>query len=185
MSRFVDSVITYRILQLLTTPFENTDAYRLGIIDNKGKELKSMRDLNTVQEKDAYTLLHRLVFRLKKIVERVPIENKKLASFAAALSLIKEQFEQEHEPIDLEHKFISRINQVTEEEILCTQRLLEHKYLLPFKIFAEEAPANNAQATPGIDSFIPGAVGSRQNVLLRRKKGKNVSYNSNAFSKNK
>ena len=70
MGRFVDSVIALRILRLLTTPFDQTDAYRLGIIDEKGKELKSMSDLHTVEERDAYTLLHRLVFRLKKMLEK-------------------------------------------------------------------------------------------------------------------
>ena len=76
MGRFVDSVIAFRILRLLTTPFSDTEAYRLGIIDEKGKELKKMAQLNTTAERDAYTILHRMVFRLKKIVEKVPIDNK-------------------------------------------------------------------------------------------------------------
>jgi len=101
MGRFVDSVIAYRILRLLTTPFEETDAFRLGIIDAKGKELKKMRDLNTVEERDAYSILHRMVYRIKRIIEKVPIDNKKIATFAAALSLIKEHAEDKSEPIDL------------------------------------------------------------------------------------
>ena len=40
-----DLVYTLRFLKLLTTPFEKTKAYELGIIDDKGKELKKMRDL--------------------------------------------------------------------------------------------------------------------------------------------
>ena len=90
MGKFVDSIIAYRILKLLVTPFDQTDAYKLGIIDAKGKELKRMQELNSVNERDAYTLLHRLVFRLKKIIEKVPIDNKKLLSLAAAYALIKE-----------------------------------------------------------------------------------------------
>ena len=39
MGKFVDSIIAYRILKLLVTPFEDTEAYKLGIIDNKGKEI--------------------------------------------------------------------------------------------------------------------------------------------------
>ena len=88
MGKFVDSLITYRILKLLVTPFDKTDAYKLGIIDAKGKELKRMRELNSVNERDAYTLLHRLVFRIKKIIEKVPIDNKKILSLAAAYALI-------------------------------------------------------------------------------------------------
>ena len=48
MGRFVDSIIAYRILRMLTTPFNETDAYRLGIIDDKGKELKKMGSLNSM-----------------------------------------------------------------------------------------------------------------------------------------
>ena len=54
MGRFVDSVITYRILKLLVTPFDKTKAFQLGIIDSKGKELKKMRQLNTVAEKKSH-----------------------------------------------------------------------------------------------------------------------------------
>jgi hypothetical protein len=111
MGKFVDSIIAYRILKLLVTPFEDTEAYKLGIIDNKGKELIKMRNLNSVIERDSYTLLHRLVFRIKRIIEKIPIENKKILSFAAALSLVKEELENNHEPIDLEIKFINIMNE--------------------------------------------------------------------------
>ena len=68
MGQFVDNIIAYKILNLLVTPFENTDAFKLGIIDKNGKELKPMSALHTVQEREAYTLLHRSVFRIKKII---------------------------------------------------------------------------------------------------------------------
>ena len=44
MGRFVDSIITYRILHKLVTPFDQTDAYKLGIIDQYGNPLKKDRD---------------------------------------------------------------------------------------------------------------------------------------------
>ena len=68
MGRLVDSVIAYRILRMLTIPFIETDAYKLGIIDAKGKELIPMRSLNSVKERDAYTILHRMIFRIKRII---------------------------------------------------------------------------------------------------------------------
>ena len=74
MTRFVDSLIAYRILRMLTTAFEDTDAYRLGIIDKKGKELKKMSQLNSADEKDAYSILHRMIFRIKRIIEKVPVD---------------------------------------------------------------------------------------------------------------
>ena len=165
MSRFVDSIIAYRILRMLTTPFEETDAYRLGIIDRTGKELKRMRELNSVDEKDAYSILHRMVFRLKRIIEKVPVENKKLASFAAALALIKEHADTKSEPIDLELQYLNKLSQDLTEDIKFIQKYQSNKYILPFKAFAEEAPANNAQATPGIAGLGPDLV-----VVKKRKK---------------
>lgn len=169
MSRFVDSLITYRILRLLTTPFEETDAFKLGIIDSKGKELKKMSQLNSVQERDAYTILHRLVYRLKKIIERVPIENKKILSYAAALALIKEQYSAGSEPINLEELYLEKLNTHLDEEIQYIHDTLNNTYTLTFKQFLEDAPANNA-GTPGVAGFTPDTVGVPVSVQKKRKK---------------
>lgn len=157
MGRFVDSLIAYRILKLLVTPFDQTDAYKLGIIDAKGKELKRMQELNSVDERDAYTLLHRLVFRLKKIIEKVPIDNKKILSLAAAYALIKENLDQNNEPMDLETQYINKLNEELQSEVMIVEEFLYEKKLFTFKQFNEEgegmaaaAPANNAAVTSGI-----------------------------------
>lgn len=160
MGRFVDSVIALRILRLLTTPFDQTDAYRLGIIDEKGNELKKMRDLHTVEERDAYTLLHRLVYRLKRIIEKVPLQNKKLLSFAAAYSLIKESLDEGKEPIDLEMRFINKLTENLDTEISLVEEYLNDNKIFTFKQFSEEmgagaVAANNAAASPGIAGLPP------------------------------
>jgi len=51
----------YKFLRILTTPWENTDAFKLGIIDEKGGILKKKRTLLKIEEKEAYTMMHRLV----------------------------------------------------------------------------------------------------------------------------
>lgn len=164
MGRFVDSIIALRILNLLVTPFDRTPAYKLGIIDNKGKELKKMTDLRSVQERDAYTLLHRLVYRLKRIIEKVPIENKKLVSLTAAYALIRENLEINHEPIDLEIKFINKLGSDLTEEISFVEKILNEDKMLTFKQYTEEmgagavsggAATNNAAVTPGIGGLPP------------------------------
>jgi hypothetical protein len=171
MGQFVDNLIAYRILNLLVTPFENTEAYKLGIIDKKGKELKPMSALNTVQEREAYTLLHRLVYRLKKIVEKIPIENKRLLSLAAAYSLIRESLEQNHEPIDLENKFLLKSTQSLDEEVLLVKEYFSNKKMYTFRQYTENlgiAPANNAAASPGV-AGVTGEPPVGKRKLLRRK----------------
>lgn len=158
MGRFVDNIIAFRILRILTTPFKETDAYRLGIIDERGKELKRMRDLHTDQELEAYTLLHRLVFRIKRIIEKVPIENKKIVSYAAAISLVKEHLDHNNEPADLEARYVIRSRADLTEEIQWVQNNITANNLFTFKQFSEDlgggatvAPANNIAFSGGID----------------------------------
>jgi len=81
----------YQFLKKLVTPFEKTEAFKLGIIDKDGKILKKRRDLETKEEKAAYNLSDTLVWNLKKIMGKIPFGKSKLASYAAALWLIKEQ----------------------------------------------------------------------------------------------
>lgn len=156
MGKFVDSIIAFRILNMLVTPFENTEAFRLGIIDAKGKELKPMRDLNTVEERDAYTLLHRLVFRLKRIINKVPIENKKLVSLAAAYSLVREELNNGKESMNLEEKFLKRLDEDLTKELQEINEAMDKNKIFTFKQFNEEmgagpaVAANNAMATAGV-----------------------------------
>ena len=89
-STAIDAFITFRFLKLLVTPFNKTEAYKLGIIDERGKVLKKYRTLERIEERQAYTILHRLVFNIKKLIEKVPGGKSRLASYAAALFLIKE-----------------------------------------------------------------------------------------------
>lgn len=91
ISRAADTYYTYRLVRTLATDWTDQEAYELGIIDEKGKVLRKSNTLKTTEEKSAYTLFHRLSFNLKRILEALPFGKSKLASFAAALFLIKEE----------------------------------------------------------------------------------------------
>jgi len=95
IKRAGDLVYTFRFLRLLTTSFEDTEAFKLGIIDKDGKRQKSFT-LDNMEDRDNYrnyyTPFHRLVFNIKKIMAKAPGGGSKLASYAAALFLLKEKF---------------------------------------------------------------------------------------------
>ena len=88
MGRAIDLLFTYRVIKLLVTPFEKTKAFELGIIDKKGKVLRKARTLRTGDEKNAYTLLHRFVFNLKRLIHMVPGGKSKIGTYAAALVML-------------------------------------------------------------------------------------------------
>ena len=90
ISKAADVYYTYRFIKTLTTPWEKTDAYAMGIIDKDGNPLKKSSQLRTSREKDSYTVFHRLVFNLKRIFTRLPFARSALGSYAAAMFLLKE-----------------------------------------------------------------------------------------------
>jgi len=90
-----NAFVAYKFIKILSMPWEKTEAFKFGIIDKDGKVLKKMKDLRTSEEKKSYTIFHRLIWNLKKILEKLPIFKSRLASFAAALYLIKEQADPE------------------------------------------------------------------------------------------
>ena len=127
MSRIVDNVIAYRILTMLVRPFVETDAYRLGIIDSKGKNLIKPSELNSDQ-KDAYTVLHRLVFNMKKIINRLPGGENKLKSIVSALFLIKEYYETNNRSTSLmEERFhkLMGMDVILAEETLAVEQFIK------------------------------------------------------------
>jgi hypothetical protein len=167
MSRFVDAVITYRILRKLTTPFDETDAYRLGIIDAQGRVLKKWNDLNTVDERDAYTILDRMIFRLKRIIQKVPVENRRISSYAAALSLVREHAHDQTEYVHLERDFIRTT--VTEQDLQETANYLNGNSMLTFRMYTEEivnavGGGFSSQATPNPNPNLAG-----RDIMLGKK----------------
>ena len=86
MSRAIDLIITYRVVKMLVTPFNKFKAYDLGIIDADGKVLRKFKEVKG-NERKHYTMLHRFVFKLKRILQKVGLGSR-LGSFAVALALL-------------------------------------------------------------------------------------------------
>ena len=92
MSRVIDALIAYRLVKLLVTPFNKTDAYKLGIIDDKGKVLIKSKKITNQKQRKAYTLLIRFVFNLKKLLRKVGIRCPIGSAAAAAIAFFKEEY---------------------------------------------------------------------------------------------
>ena len=108
-NRVIDSLIVFRILKMLTTPFKKMKAYKFGFIDERGNRIKKIKDDDgkeidnnpvTTDEKNSLTPLHRLVFNLKKIIEKVPFGKSAFASYAVALLLLKEEMNLPSDQVD-------------------------------------------------------------------------------------
>ena len=144
MSRAIDLIITYRVVKMLVTPFKKFKAFELGIIDEKGKSLRKMKEVKGSERKH-YTMLHRFVFNLKRILQKAGLGGR-LGTFAVALAtLIREnkEFEQHQKLIE------SKVVKYLKEQKLYEELLQEEGHIVGNKQITEK-PINTCF---GIDLY--------------------------------
>ncbi len=106
MSRIIDGLIAWRLIKLLTTRFDRTEAYKLGIIDDKGKVLIKSKDIKDKKQRNAYTLLIRFVFNLKRMLGKIGLKSRLGSAAAAAIAFFKEQYGENPEVEKQVYKYI-------------------------------------------------------------------------------
>ena len=168
MGRAIDLFVTYRFLKLLTTPFEKTEAFKLGIIDDDGNRImqkgvkKPEVELVTTQQKNAYTILHKLVFNIKKIFAKVPGLRTKVGTYAAALFLLKDTFKESVDDPDMfEKEFMKYLkendiefdNSISEEVIGFGEILPKGEYVLVNDILNKEEEELSAKKGDKVVAF--------------------------------
>ena len=171
MGRAVDLFVTYRFIKLLTTPFKKTDAYKLGIIDENGHRVmkqvtRSKKEpavpLNNDETKNAYTILHKLIFNIKKLFARVPGLRTKVGTYAAALFLLKDTFKEHVEDPDMfEKEFMKYLREnnveldrdISEEVVGFGELLPKGEYVLVNDILNKEEEELTAKKGDKVIAF--------------------------------
>ena len=141
MAQAVDLFMTYQFIKRLATPFDETEAFNLGLIDEKGKRLKKAK---TSDEKAAMTPFDRMIFNMKRLLNRLPGGESKIKTYAAAILLLRE--EQDHTYKNLLEE-IDKLNKSSAKSL---------------KDIREDAPANATGA---------GVVGTGDNPVHRSNRG--------------
>lgn len=126
-SKAVDLYVIYQIIKRISTPFKDTDAFKLGLIDEKGKKLKKA---TSREEKDALTYFDRFVFNIKRVMAKVGLDTR-VGTYAAALFLLKES-ERHGEPTE---------GEILEGILLEFDYLCENTAVTYAELFVEDAPA--------------------------------------------
>ena len=173
MGRAIDLFVTYRFIKLLVTPFEKTEAFKLGIIDKNGHRVLPTtppggvrkvvpEPLVSTEEKNAYTILHKLVFNIKKLFGKVPGLRTKLGTYAAALFLLKDTFKESVDDPDMfEKEFMKYLkeegyeidNSISEEVIGFGEVLPKGEYVLVNDILNTEEEELTAKAGDKVVAF--------------------------------
>ena len=170
MGRAIDLFVTYRFIKLLVTPFDKTPAFKLGIIDKNGARVmektvaRGMQptQLKSDEEKSAYTILHKLVFNIKKIFGKVPGLRTKLGTYAAALFLLKDTFKESVDDPDVfEKEFMKYLKEegfeiddrISEEVIGFGEILPKGEYVLVNDILNKEEEELSAKKGDKVVTF--------------------------------
>ena len=168
MGRAIDLFVTYRFLKLLTTPFTKMDAFKYGIIDKDGNRIKKENsdevavDLTTSQLKNSYTILHKLVFNIKKIFAKIPGLRTKVGTYAAALFLLKDTFKESVDDPDMfEKEFVKFLKEnnveldgeISEEVVGFGEILPKGEYILKKDILNKEEEELTAKKGDKVIAF--------------------------------
>ena len=179
MGRAIDLFVTYRFIKLLVTPFPKTEAFKLGIIDKDGNRTtepgtNKPTTLRTIKEKNAYTVLHKLVFNIKKLFEKVPGLRTKVGTYAAALFLLKDTFKESvDDPQMFEKEFLKYLkengyeldNSIVEEVTLEDGKLPKCIYKLTQDIAFDEEDADTPDALEGDEIQVFEATAPEDTIL--------------------
>ena len=170
MGRAIDLFVTYRFIKLLVTPFDKMPAYKLGIIDKDGARVmektvsRGMQPTQLIGDemRSAYTVLHKLVFNIKKIFGKVPGLRTKLGTYAAALFLLKDTFKESVDDPDMfEKEFMKYLkeegyeidNTISEEVIGFGELLPKGEYTLVNDIINSEEEELQAKIGDKVVAF--------------------------------
>jgi len=158
----VDLFLVYQFIRKLVKPFKDWDAYELGIIDDQGKVLRKRKDLTRGDERKAFGLFDLMILNIKKLLAKVPGGQTKLATYAAALFLIRE-FKELDENVLTEDVLDDKIEE-------CMESFLEYyQTILLDESFEEESMAVGSGAIAGLGVGPDGEPGITKKVAKKYK----------------
>ena len=155
----VDIFLVYQFLKRLAMPFERWEAYKTGVIDKEGNIItpKNKRDQ---KQNNSFKVFDVMILKLKRLLAKVPGGRTRIASYAAALWLIREYNEQKSEEQILREDvdYLKYVNDIRNERFQ------------KFRRFIEDAPANatGASVVGSVDSGVSWLTKKKQRKLVRR-----------------
>ena len=136
IKRAADAAYAFRFIRMLVMKWKKWDAYKLGIIDSKGKRVREVK-IDTDEKKSAWTYFIRLCANIKRLLQKLPGGGSTLGSLAGALFLVKETYNLEDKDIE---KILKEFN-IDSNEFLNENSqwfLLEDKQLSPGRYRVKE-----------------------------------------------
>lgn len=158
-SSAVDIFMVYQFLKRLALPYEKWDAYKTGVIDRQGNIITPKNKRDTKQQQ-SFKVFDVMIWKLKRLLNKIPLGKSKIASYAAALWLIREYDETKSE------------EQVLNEDVDYLKYVhdIRNERFEKFRQFIEDAPTNaTGAAVVGTgDTGVSWMTKKKQRKLVRR-----------------
>lgn len=156
MKTLIDTATTLRILSMIIKPVKETDAYKLGIVDEHGNNLIKSKNFTSSEQKNSYTILDRLVFNIKKLINKLPGGENKAKNLLASYLLVKESLEY-------------NLEDLIEEDLFWIYENLDSLSTESDMILSEEVAANSTgPAISGINSNDVAVPAKKKSIILKR-----------------
>lgn len=101
----IDAFLVYSFIKRLVSPFEKWKAYREGVIDKNGNIIVPPSE-RTQKQKESLSYYDTMLLNLKKTLGAIPGGSTRIATYAAALWLIREP-----KPLSEDVDMSSKINE--------------------------------------------------------------------------
>ena len=135
----VDIFMVYQFLKRLATPFDKWDAFKEGVISAKG-DILIKKNKRTQKQKKSFQIFDVMILKLKRLLGKIPGGKTRIASYAASLWLIKEDWQ------NMPEEYLLTEGTELDVDFLSYMREARNKKFQEFiaQISNEEAPANAA-----------------------------------------
>ena len=90
MVSLFDTFVGYKFIKMLVTPWKKTEAFKRGLIDKDGYALIKRKDIKS-GDRMHFTILHTLIWNIKRLLDKLPPTKTKLGSFAVAVWMLKDK----------------------------------------------------------------------------------------------
>ena len=166
----VNLFMVYQFLKRLATPFNKWDAFKEGVISAKG-DILIKKNKRTQKQKKSFQIFDVMILKLKRLLGKIPGGKTRIASYAASLWLIKEDWQ------NMPEEYLLTEGTELDVDFLSYMREARNKKFQEFiaQISNEEAPANAAGGgnVAGLGVNGPSDVKISRNVrktMYKRKK---------------
>lgn len=89
LKRGLDATTVYRLVKLMSSDYTKWPAYKTGVMDAEGKIITPKKE-RTKEQKESFTLLHRLIRNIKNLISKLPFGKSLFGSLTAAYFLLRE-----------------------------------------------------------------------------------------------